>query len=397
MVLTYTACGGGVVPQPPAESDAGTRPTERRESREKPELLLRGREASDYLVVTGLDLDGVRVTTVNGQPGENALLIGWDRVAAVRGMFEDEAAKFRELADLAWRARARLERGDAPAAEPLFESLSRTYSGRRGPTAACVAEGLLRCRMHRGVQTSAIGPWLDWVRAAEGGAGASFSQELNSEFADRDSLLVPSLPPIWLNTPAVGAFARSQLFSASSGDAEGSKALMLGALYQAAARFEAGMPPGEIKPPGVDGAVQFVYHIVLSRAGDEAQRKDSRERLRAEIRRRQTPWVEAWCRAAIGRSSLREADPEERLLGVAELLTLPARLPRVNPYLTGIALAESAAELLRHNEGAAAERLRAELMDTFPGHPALEWEPIRSIPGVGPLTERSPPKQGGSP
>jgi hypothetical protein len=72
-----------------------------------------------------------------------------------------------------------------------------------------------------------------------------------------------------------------------------------------------------------------------------------------------------------------ETARDSKLLGVAELVELPARLERVNPYLTGIALSEAAVALAKMGDSRGATQLRNELSDRFPGHPALEWEPLK--------------------
>jgi hypothetical protein len=43
---------------------------------------------------------------------ERPLIIGWDRVRGLGGDQKAEWGKYAEVADKAWRARTRLERGD---------------------------------------------------------------------------------------------------------------------------------------------------------------------------------------------------------------------------------------------------------------------------------------------
>lgn len=75
--------------------------------------------------------------------------------------------------------------------------------------------------------------------------------------------------------------------------------------------------------------------------------------------------------AAIGRSLLLEDDEESRLLGVAMLMHLPSRLREAQPYLAGVALAESAGALDAMGLGPEADRVRGEFRRQFPGHPML--------------------------
>lgn len=324
-----------------------------------------------------------------GAPSRQVL--GWDRVARVEGDLSAEAAAYAALATDAWRARARLERGDVAAAEPIFEALFVTQRGQTGPTAALVGGGLMRCRLERGAQVAAVGPWLAYVRAVDdgsgvpaggGGGGGSgggswmLDRVTGRLVLDEASGLAPGMPPIWMATPAVRAAAGAD----ARGDDAG-RARVLADLYAASMRFEtdkavgaAQLPP---KPAASDDAAQFVWEIVAARAGGDELRKAARQSLRARLARASAPWVEAWCRVAIGRSLLREADRDQQLLGVVELMHLPARLEGENPYLGGIALAEGAMAMLRLGDVDAAVRLRHDLFDRFPGHPATEFEPLR--------------------
>src|SRR6185436_14279511 len=89
----------------------------------------------------------------------------------VQGESAKKAAEFEALSTKAWRARTRAERGDWAAAEPLFEELFPLIEGKDGPTAAMVAEGLVRCRLRRGAQGAALWPWLEWLGVMERSGG----------------------------------------------------------------------------------------------------------------------------------------------------------------------------------------------------------------------------------
>lgn len=91
-------------------------------------------------------------------------IISWDHVRAVAGEHAQEAASLADTADRIWRARTRIERGDWRLGEPLFERLFAEYGTLNGPTSAVIAEGLLRCRLRRGAQAAAVGPWISLVR-----------------------------------------------------------------------------------------------------------------------------------------------------------------------------------------------------------------------------------------
>jgi len=173
--------------------------------------------------ILSMGVDGVEV---QGQG-----VIGWDRVRAIDGpqsaMFEQD---FQGYADKAWRTRTRLARGDAIDAEPLFEELFQTYAWRKGPTARVVSEGLLRCRLRRNAQVSAVRAWLALLHA--GGPG-------RTGLVDPRTSLVPTLPPIWLAAPALDRIDLS--VPGDDPDADPMIAQLAG-WYELAATFEAGAP-----------------------------------------------------------------------------------------------------------------------------------------------------------
>src|SRR5690606_25847987 len=100
-------------------------------------------------------------------------------------------------------------------AEPLFDELAQVYGAERGPSAAVVAEGVLRCRLSRGAQGSATAAWLWWSwlidekeRQASGpewiGGGTSLPPVV-----DAATGLAPALPPVWAPVASSGAAASS--------------------------------------------------------------------------------------------------------------------------------------------------------------------------------------------
>ncbi|KAA0216913.1 MAG: hypothetical protein DYG94_02650 [Leptolyngbya sp. PLA3] len=319
--------------------------------------------------------------------------VRWDLVKSLSGPEAQAAAGYVETARTAWRARTRLERGDAVSAEPLFEQLYPQYEGREGEMAALVCEGLLRCRLRRSAHTSAVRPWLAYLVARPNGPYRSVVTGALRAACDEQTGLVPSLAPVWESTPAVEAFARSGELVGWS--AEGGqlprKAEVFSALFLHAARFECGLESG---PPSIDlsnadlrdPGVALVHAMVVSRTGDAEQRTGARARL-SQIMQSGTsdrPWIEAWCRLAIGRSLLRESDAEQRRLGVVELLHLPARFADSLPYLAGQALAEAVVALDEMGDAGGASSLLAELSERYGSHAVLSWQPMRErLEGTG--------------
>jgi len=135
---------------------------------------------------------------------------------------------------------------------------------------------------------------------------------------------------------------------------------------------QVGAPEEPIPLRASDAGVTLVREVLESRSDDPGTRATARQALVARLSETPPPWVEAWCRAAIGRSLLRDGDADQRRQGIIELLHLPARLGEAHPYLAGIALAESARALRELGDPAGAATLEGELRTRYPSHPALE-------------------------
>ncbi len=318
-------------------------------------------------------------------------IVRWDFVREVHGPLATEAEPFMRVARLAWRARTRLERGDAVTAEPIFEELYPIYEGLSGDMASMVAEGLLRCRLRRSAQTAAVRPWLAYLVSEGAGPYRSRMAGTLRPAVDPLSGLVPSLAPVWLDTPAVEAFARSEPIVVwdQQGATTPRRAELLEALYRHAARFECELETGApiltlSTSDLADDGIRLVNAMVVARTGDADERSQARRTLETERDRARRAgsdraWVEAWCRLGLGTSLLREPDNEQKRLGVVELLHLPARFSDSQPYLAGVALAEAAVALDMLGDTHGSGSLLVELRDSYGAHPATAWEPVRSL------------------
>lgn len=338
------------------------------------------------------------------------LVIPWDRIKTVSGQFAAQAASFHDAAELAWRARTRLERSDFPAAEPLFEKLFvEQFRSQTGPTAAVVDEGLLRCRIHRAAHAASIEPWLALLRTGNVQTApvlhANWAAESGlAPIIDPQSGLCPGLPPMWLAWKSVDTVSVPPV-SLKPGDKPtqvDARVQALGDLYTQAAKFELGQPATLPELATNDPGVNFVWQIVAARIGNPDQRDAARKLLTDRLAKSaasaasaQLPaWQEAWCHAAIGRSLLREDSGDTKRLGVVELLNLPARYSHAHPYLAGLALAEASATLRTLGDTAGADVLAAELFREYPTHPAIDWAPMRSfIPKAEPATPKASSSQ----
>lgn len=330
-----------------------------------------GPELPAGCVVMGVDLEGVTVAAPQEGGPARALVLGWQSVREVHGAFAERAEEFRGLADKAWRAYSRLERGDVVMAEPVLEELFPVVAGHGGPTALMVCDGLLKCRLKRGARIGAIEAWLAGVSAREaaGDGRAAWGDGLES-LVDSATGLAPTLPPVWLDAAGV------QVWAASAPKFEGVAGRLEG-LYREAAKSEGGLSASLPAEAGGESGERLVWEMVTARAGSAEARRIARQALGERIAARPGGWEEAWARAGLGRSMLREDSEETRRLGVAELLHVPARLADQSPYLAGVALAEAAVEVRRMGNVDGAWRLRSELLARYPEHPAVQWEALR--------------------
>jgi hypothetical protein len=336
--------------------------------------------------VVGVGVSGVTVKV----GGRADVLVPWDQVSEVPTGDWGDRQLLAEVAQDAWRARVRIERGDFAGAEQILERLFARLEGEPGPTAELCAEGLLAARLLRGAQALAVRPWLATISARAGQPGREVAQRgLPSTWPDiplidRELLLAPALPPIWLESPAVIAVAQARWPSHSAVVAP------LDVLYRVSMQQAAGVAGDSMPPRPADGTPhQFVWDIIASHGADASLRAQSRDRLRAMMETGPSAWVQVWCRVGVGRSLMLEQDEESWALGIAELAAVPAAYERVVPYLTGVAMAEMARGLLRLGQTDRAVAMRRLLARRFPSHPALDWEPLRNW-NVSELEQPSP-------
>lgn len=337
-------------------------------------LVLRAFEEPPAGTVMGVGPQGVQVRTPQG----DVVVVGWDRVLHTPASLAEAAEPFEQLSIDAWRARARIERGDLVLAEPLLLDVFdrvRTGGALRGPTGLVVTEGLMRCRLARGATAAAIEPWLAWL-------DASIVRQPRTTFANRQwareaglpivvdpaTELSPMLPPMWLATPSLQLVLQLEPV-----EGERDKAAAMRAMYQAAARFELGQPVDGLPEVPREAASELVRDIVAARVLDASARTSARARLEAALGNAASPWLSAWIRAAIGRSLVLEDDEEQRLRGVAQLLRVHVLHRLDSPSLADVALAEAAVTLDSVGQSRVARSLAGELARVSPQSPVLSW------------------------
>lgn len=348
-------------------------------------LVLRGFEQPPSGQAMGVGPQGVQVRTGSG----DVVIVGWDRVLSPPAALAEASEPYTALSMEAWRARSRVERGDLVLAEPLLQAIferARAGTPLRGPTGLMVAEGLMRCRLARGASASAIEPWLAWLDASivrqprTTYAHRQWAQEAGlPQIIDLATELCPLVPPMWLASPSL-----QLVLQLEPTEGERDKAAAMRGLYQAAARHELGQRVENLPEVPREAASELVRDIVASRVLDDGARAAARARLAAALPHASTPWLSAWIRAALGRSLVLEAEEEQRLRGVAQLLRVHVLHRADTPGLADIALAEAATTLAGLGHLDAARSLVDELRRLGLDSSVLSW------PGIAGLLEAAP-------
>lgn len=319
----------------------------------------RGSEGAIEGSLLRMDDSGITLKTLTG--AEHT--VTWDRVRDAKlDHPEPRLNEYKDLSITLWRARSRLERGDNGLAEPLFERLFAQYRGRTHETALIVAEGLLRCRLARGANDTAVIPALEVARLRRKGL-TTIAYHSFPPVIDEATSLCTRLPPAWAQTASLARLDDDLKTYDSGGDPA------LGAIaasYRAAIRQQLGLsfdvPPQLAQEhPGVT-----LMRMLIETSATDA---DRRAAARASLDKRlpELPaWAMAWARFAIGRSLLGESGVGRQQSGLVSLAYLPASFERDQPYLTSIALGMMVDALERSGDPQAASTLRGELDRLFP-------------------------------
>jgi hypothetical protein len=322
-------------------------------------LVRRGSDGALTGSIISIDDAGVRIRTELGATH----LVSWDRVREVRSRDNDGRFKsYEAMADDLWRARSRLERGDAMLAEPLLARWFPRYLGQTNETALVVANGLAYCRIARGAADEALLPALEVSRLRRAGVTIAAYAALPPLF-DEATGLAPALAPL-----AVSAGNAAELERQLAEYKAGTDAVLgaLAGLYRDACRQALGLAPGSPSFAESPAAIRdhagarLLQALVEAGGPDGAGRESARQRLLRELGNA-PPWTEAWIRLHVGASLTRESDRDAVRRGMVQLVHLPARFQPTQPQLAALALrrlAEAAATL---GDERAAAAFRTEL------------------------------------
>lgn len=296
--------------------------------------------------VSGEPLRG-KVVTINDQgiqfKADNQdipLTVGWFDVRELNPP-NSEYTKYRQVADDAWRAHARIMRGDYFGAEQIYAQLEQRYLWKVGPQSADVSMGLLRCRLDRDSRVEAVMPFMSWLGTSA--LIASGAVQVLPGFDGQHNLLV-ALPPVF------GPDDRGQgLGSIPESDRITDRQRVLFGLYQLALDKPShrtlqareviedldGITRGR---DNRDQGIKLIEDMVIAQAHPNSQsRTAARLALDRRIRTDKGTWIELWARLAIGVSLLGEEDTESNERGVIELIHIIVRLDQVNGSLAVLA------------------------------------------------------------
>ncbi len=136
-------------------------------------------------------------------------------------------------------------------------------------------------------------------------------------------------------------------------------------------------PPAPPDSPPDHPGVRLMHLLVKSGDADAGRRRAAREALTRSLPKR-SGWSEAWVRFHLGLSLLQETGRGRHQRAMVNLIHLPARFGRRQPYLAGLALAYVARRLEEYGDTGAAARLRAQLQRNFPHHPVRAAGVVRA-------------------
>ena len=334
-------------------------------------IHLRG--GDDSIESTTFDLrdDGIHLLAAGSETGEVSRVIPWDMVREIDGIsapsIRDAWEKYRPVALELWRARSRLQRGDARLAELLFE---RHFEQLAGGDAASeldliIAEGLLRVRLARGAVEEALAPALETIRLRRAGISTDRYDEL-PDVIDEQLWLVPELPPIRTDLRMIDLLPDLLRPWSESEDPH----------VRALAEGYAG-PTDTLLVEDAGTGVLLLAAAREAIAIDPVVRQKGRAQLSSLATMQDAPpWVDAWSRWFTARSLSLESDADVDDI-LIELLHIPARHASRCPALASRAIIHATEILDEAGRFPEANMLRRELLVSHASVvPAIHPDPV---------------------
>ncbi len=249
--------------------------------------------------------------------------------------------KKQQLAQDAWRAHARLVRGDYAGAETIYAQLEDAYLWKIGKQSADVSLGLVRCRLNRQDRVRAVMPFLSLLMSQP--SEALFGQQAMDGFDSQYRLLI-GLPPVF------GAFEHTRSMpSMPELDSISTRQRVLGGYYALAMNasiHRTSEAQDELDQLAVlmrgrdnrDSGLEFVADMVIAQAHTDADKRlAARLGLERKIRSNPDTWIELWARLALGVSLIADDETLSNERGAIELIHVVVRLDQINPPLAILA------------------------------------------------------------
>tara|TARA_R110002073_G_scaffold239285_1_gene400613 strand:+ start:122420 stop:123520 length:1101 start_codon:yes stop_codon:yes gene_type:complete len=237
----------------------------------------------------------------------------------------------------AWRAHARLNRGDYSGAARLYQQLAQNYLWKVGPESADVAVGLSRTTLDRGDRVGAVLPFLGWSVAL---GTSNFEESSPVDGIDIQYGVLVDLPPIF-----VGDDFDTQLEPMPNGQTVSLRAKILHAIYKLAhdadSRTDEQLRDDLVSINSLvqqqgrrDPGVVFIVEMLNAVHHPDLQKRNaSRAALKRRVRTNPDSWIEVWARLGIGASLISEKDTKSNELGAIELIHIVVRLAHESPAL----------------------------------------------------------------
>jgi hypothetical protein len=304
------------------------------------------------------DVGGIAVRGAQTWEGDDALAerfraapIPWDLVREVRGDASG-LGEFLSIGEDLWRARIRIERGDEALAAPVLAKHWARFRNADGPTAALVAEGLLRVALANGDIRAAAEPWLACLRHRSAGISSRFPA-LPAAF-DADNGLLPVLSPFMPESRRADLIAACEAARAA-GEA-GDVAQLVVRIARAQPQAAGGAAEKTELAKDAPASVRALTLLADISAAADARALDRAVGAFDRAFEEPASYLAAWRLAAIGTCRARLAralaagDERNAALGRAalELLAVPAAGLDASGLVDAYAL-EEAARLLRES------------------------------------------------
>ncbi len=302
-------------------------------------IVLRNTKIISDRSVVAFDPDGVRLS------GRPAMVLGWDEIEQARLDNAQEQARFqtllKQVGDPLYRIRLRLKTGDYRDIAPLAEGLMPVYRTRRSNTAYVVFQGLFWSRLALNRRAEALAPYIYAVECLR--SDSDHAIPLPGDRQPRVNLatgLSPDLPPVWFDSESAKRALPEVMEALKTVKEPALPGLVLSAAslaLEAGETAEADRLMARVASSPTRAIQDLLLVLRARRTLSDADPAPALELLGKASRDpefSQRPVALYW----LGLARSRADDPDQRRLGVLDLLTLPAAYGDDQPELAAAGL-----------------------------------------------------------